>query len=103
MAGERTKSFIVYCKFVEDMETRRAPVREAHIKHFDAHTHLGLMVGGPILKPVDSSLDIWVTNDEEMIRNFVVEDPYYQAGLITEYWVREYMPVVGQLKDSFTR
>jgi uncharacterized protein YciI len=100
-AVRRSKTYVLTYKYVEDMEVRRVPVREKHLVHLNTHVPLGLLVGGALLHPIDGGLLVWKTDNEEQVRNFVIQDPYYKAGLISDYSIREYMAVVGQLKDDF--
>lgn len=98
----RLKSFLLTYKYVAGMETKRLPVRENHLKHAVAHEPLGLMLGGALQLPIDTGILLWKVENEDLVRNFVVRDPYFQAGLIESYSIREYVPVVGQLKDQLT-
>jgi uncharacterized protein YciI len=97
----RSKTYVLSYKYVEDMEVRRVPVREKHLAHANAHAPLGLLVGGALLHPIDAGILLWKTDNEELVRNFVIQDPYYKAGLISDYSIREFMAVVGQLNDAF--
>mmetsp|Transcript_1725 Transcript_1725/g.3678 ORF Transcript_1725/g.3678 Transcript_1725/m.3678 type:complete len:106 (+) Transcript_1725:598-915(+) len=98
----RSKCFVVTYKYCEDMATRRVPIRENHLKHANTHVPLGLMVGGALQLPIDAGIIIYKTENEEQVRNFVLQDPYFKHGLITDYSIREYLPVIGQLKDQFS-
>eukprot|EP00640_Fibrocapsa_japonica_P005291 CAMPEP_0113939924 /NCGR_PEP_ID=MMETSP1339-20121228/6144_1 /TAXON_ID=94617 /ORGANISM="Fibrocapsa japonica" /LENGTH=101 /DNA_ID=CAMNT_0000943569 /DNA_START=225 /DNA_END=530 /DNA_ORIENTATION=- /assembly_acc=CAM_ASM_000762 len=88
------KLFALSYKYVEDMEEKRAPVRAAHLDLIQKAAQEGkCKLGGAFINPVDSGFLLFET--EEQAREFVAADPYNEAGLITEWSVREYVAVCG--------
>lgn len=101
-AATRGKSFLVTCNFVVDMEERAIQLKKKHTAHINACLPQGLMFLGVHQMPADSYIMLWKSNDEELVRHLVLSDPYMLAGLYKDFSIREYEPVMGQLKNHMT-
>ncbi|KFM26483.1 hypothetical protein F751_2701 [Auxenochlorella protothecoides] len=87
---------VLQYKFVPDMETKRAPVRQAHLDYLkNLADEKKLAMGGALVEPLDSSLLIFRNISKEEVEKIAVEDPYTKGDLVAEWTVRRYMRVVG--------
>jgi uncharacterized protein YciI len=89
-----------YC--VPDMLQKRTPFLPLHAQHILSYLPRGLLSAGPTVDPYDGGIFIWSSAaSEEIIEQFVRTDPYFTAGLVTRYEVREFEVQGGALKPSF--
>ena len=80
------------------MEEKRGPYREEHLALLDKASANGdCLLGGALVNPLDRGVIIF--NSREAAERFVKEDSYVRGGLIKSWSVRDYMVVVGNLKD----
>ncbi len=80
---------------VPDHATRRTPYRPDHlalVKAFHADGRL-LMAGA--FDPIDGALLIFRGDSPAVAEEFVRQDPYVKAGLVTAWRVRAWTVVVG--------
>jgi uncharacterized protein len=90
------KTFVLFYEYVDNMIERRAPHRPAHMAHADKFVTRGeIVMGGPLVEPVDGAIFVFRTDDAVLVETFVKDDPYKNAGLIKAYRVKEWMLVTG--------
>jgi uncharacterized protein YciI len=83
--------------YVEDITTRRAPFREAHLGLLsDLHDSGALLMAGAVGEPVQGALLVFTADDRGIVEEFVAQDPYVREGLVTAWQVRPWTVVVGQ-------
>lgn len=83
--------------YVDDIATRRAPFREAHLRLArDLHDRGGLLMAGAVGDPIEGALLVFTTDDQAVVEEFVGQDPYVREGLVTAWRVRPWNVVVGQ-------
>jgi uncharacterized protein YciI len=72
--------------YVEDMNERRGPYREAHLDRIRIEKEAGrvLMAGG-VGDPINGGALAWRGATSDEIEAFVQGDPYLEAGLISSY------------------
>ncbi|KAK2076079.1 hypothetical protein QBZ16_001415 [Prototheca wickerhamii] len=88
---------LVY-KYVPDMINKRDVARNGHLEHFQAlAAKKKLAMGGAFLEPLDQGLLIFRDSTKEEVESYAQEDPYMKAGLITEWSVRKYAKVLGDV------
>lgn len=89
-------TFAVLYRYVPDMETRRAPHREAHLRWLKELADQGVvLVAGAFQDPVDSAVLIFRAADLHAVRRLLVDDPYAEANLITEVVARPIGLAIG--------
>lgn len=93
-----SKIFAVEYHYVTDRDEAMAEVRPSH-RAFNASLaeQDRLLAAGPYAGTHDA-LIIVRAEDETGALALLEEDPFHQAGFITERIVREYNPVIGILK-----
>ena len=80
--------------YVDDIVTKRAPFREAHLDHARAALEdERLVMAGAIGDPPHGALFVWEVR--EGIEEWVNADPYVQAGLVTAHRVEPWNVVIG--------
>ena len=83
--------------YVAGIATRRAPFREAHLRLVrDLHTRGALLMAGAVGDPIAGALLVFTSEDQEVVEEFVAQDPYVEEGLVTAWQIRPWNVVVGQ-------
>jgi uncharacterized protein YciI len=83
--------------YVDDVATRRAPFRDAHLGLLrDLHHRGALLMAGAVGDPIAGALLVFTGEDQSVVEEFVAQDPYVGAGLVTAWHVRPWNVVVGQ-------
>ena len=90
----------MYCvltyDYVDDMLTKRAPHREAHLAILrQLHQRGELLMAGALDNPLDGAVLIWRVDSVKPIEEFVASDPYVKKGLVTKWRIRNWNVVIG--------
>jgi|EP01040_Poterioochromonas_malhamensis_P008798 hypothetical protein len=92
-----SKKYILEYHYVENMVERRTPYRADHLANAERLLQDNILIaGGAFMPHADGALFIF-SSDYETVENFVQNDPYFKAGLIPKYSIREWNVVVGKL------
>jgi len=91
----RSKHYLLRYYYVEGMKEKREPVRPAHLKHISDHEGKGLLLAGACLDPIDTGVLVFDVSDRKLVEEFAESDPYFKNNLITDYEVRDFLPVGG--------
>lgn len=90
--------YILFYKTVENYTEKRTSYRAEHLKYAQAFQRDGrLILAGALADPVDGAALIFKGDSPEVAREFALNDPYVKNGLITEWEVREWTVVIGDL------
>ena len=82
--------------YVPDILEKRDPFRAEHIAGAKAAAEAGKVVlAGALQNPTDAGVFVFKDCDEAFVQNFVENDAYYKAGLVTKVTIRPWMIVVG--------
>jgi uncharacterized protein YciI len=89
--------YLLLYDLVDDYITRRAPLREAHLRLARAAHERGelLLAGALGNDTVDGAALVFTVEDGAVVERFAAEDPYVRAGLVTAWRVRPWNVVVG--------
>jgi uncharacterized protein YciI len=83
--------WIVTYEVVDDYVERREAIRERHLEVVRAAHDSGLLVmGGAFSEPVDGAVIIFESDDAKPIEDWIGNDPYVRAGLVTSWQVRKW-------------
>jgi len=94
--SEKLPMFLVTYSYVPDMENRRTPYRQDHLKWLQVEAEAGRMIfAGATGDPVDLAVLVVRGEDMHEVRRRMLEDPYSKAGLITAVTVRPFGLAVG--------
>lgn len=87
--------------YIEDIATRRAPFREAHLALVrQLHERGVLLMAGAVGDPIAGALFVFTAEEQAVVDDFVARDPYVREGLVTASQVRPWSVVVGQAKTG---
>ncbi len=82
--------------YADDIATRRAPFRDAHLALArDHHERGALLMAGAVGEPIEGAVLVFTTEDQSVVEEFVAQDPYVNEGLVTGWQVRPWNVVVG--------
>jgi uncharacterized protein YciI len=85
---------ILFYEYVEDMITRRAPHRDAHIAKIRAERDAGhIAMAGALGDPPHGAVIVFKGIDADAVEVFAATDPYVEAGLVTARRVEPYTVV----------
>lgn len=87
---------VLFYDYVDDILERRGPYREAHLAHAETAREAGtLRFLGALGDPVSGALGVFRAGVEE-IEEFVADDPYVKAGLVTAHRIEPWTVAVGE-------
>ncbi|MDQ3905417.1 MAG: YciI-like protein [Actinomycetota bacterium] len=87
-------SLLLY-DYVDNIEERRAPFREAHLTLArEMHERGVLLMAGALVEPLDGAILVFSTDDRSTVEDFVTRDPYVREGLVTSWRIRLWNVVV---------
>jgi uncharacterized protein len=94
------KLHVLFYEYVDDLLERRAPHREEHpdpIKHWHDEGRIGM--AGAVGDPPHAGLIVLREEDPDAAQaaaeEFVAEDPYHPAGLVTSWRVEPFLNVTA--------
>lgn len=90
----KTKYVLEYV-YVADILEKRTPYRPDHIALAERYCNEGTIVSGGPFTPPTGALFVFAAEGKETVEQFVKSDPYYNAGLITNYTIKEWNVVIG--------
>lgn len=91
------KKYLLEYQYVPNILELRTPYRAEHLANAEKLVNEGIIIaGGAYMPNVDGALFIF-HSDYDTVEQFVQNDPYYRAGLIPKYTIREWNIVVGKL------
>ena len=78
-------TFLLLYTYVPDMAQRRGPHREAHLANIAAEKQAGrVILAGALGSPPTGGAIVFQGVAPAHIEKFIAEDPYVEAGLVTE-------------------
>jgi uncharacterized protein YciI len=81
--------YMLLYDYVEDMLERRTPHRDAHLAHVKAQRDAGhIVLAGPLGDPPTGAALAFRDIGPDSIEEFVNDDPYVKAGLVTDWRVQ---------------
>jgi hypothetical protein len=82
---------------VEDFVTKRAPLRDEHLRLVRAaHARGEIVLAGALGDPPDGALLVFRAESPAVPEEFARGDPYVTNGLVIEWQIRPWTVVVGQ-------
>lgn len=78
--------FLLMYEYVEDILERRAPYRDAHLANLQRLKDEGrVLMAGALGDPVTGAAIVFSPCTAAEVGEYVLRDPYYEAGLITDW------------------
>jgi uncharacterized protein YciI len=88
--------FLLFYDYVPDILERRAPHRDAHLEHARLWCEEGrLVLAGALGDPPYGAAIVLRVSGTEEVSEFVRDDPYDHAGLVTDWRVEPWSVVVS--------
>jgi len=92
------KHYLLFYTTAPDYLTRRPHYRDAHLAAAWAAVERGeLVLGGALADPIDGAVLLFQAESAAVASDFARADPYVREGLVTDWHVREWNTVVGDL------
>lgn len=88
--------YALFYQTVDNYIERRKPFREEHLaiaKKF--HSEGKLILGGALQDPTDSALLIFKGETQDVVNQFIENDPYVKNGLIVNWQIRPWAVAIG--------
>jgi uncharacterized protein YciI len=93
-----SSAYVVQYTYVPDILDRRQPHRAEHLGRItEAAAEGGCLLSGALADPVDGAVLVFRAESRAEVEEWVRADPYYTAGLITDFLIREITLVVPAL------
>ena len=80
-----------YC---EDVLTKRAPYREAHLVGLAQQKSAGILVTIGPTQDLTKVFGIYEATDAQQVHQLVESDPYWVNGIWTEYQIKEWIQAI---------
>lgn len=91
------KHYMLFYQTVPDHAERRVPHRATHLKMaWDAHERGELVMGGGLTEGPAGAMLLFRGDSPRVAEAFAEGDPYVTEGLVTKWWVSEWLTVVGK-------
>lgn len=91
--------YILSYKTVKNYLEERPKYRAEHLLLAKEYAENGqLVLAGALDNPADEALLVFMSESDEVARNFAENDPYVQNGLIEEWTVRKWNVVVNSME-----
>lgn len=88
--------YLLFYDVVPDYLERRVALRSAHLAYGQRAVERGeLVLGGALAAPADAAILLFRGDSSAGAEAFAKGDPYVTAGLVRNWWVREWTTVVG--------
>jgi uncharacterized protein YciI len=95
--SEEVKTYLLEYTYVADIAEKRGPYRPGHLALATKYLEAGsIKYGGAYTPNLEGALFVFKST-KSTIEEFVKEDPYYTAGLVPTYSIKEWGVAVGEL------
>lgn len=93
-AGE-LKRFALEYVYVSDILEKRGPYRAKHLELLENLVKEGKLLGAGPYSPPTGGLFLFRDETSASAEQFVADDPYVSAGLVTSHTIKEWTKVLG--------
>lgn len=83
--------YVMWGSYCENVLEQRAPYRQAHLDGLAQQKESGMLVTIGPTADLTQVFAIYDAPDEATVRQLVEADPYWQNGIWTEYFVKEWI------------
>ena len=98
------KHFLLFYQTAPDYMERRPQVRGEHLRvAWEAFERGEIVVAGALADPPDGAVLMFAGEDSSAAENFARKDPYVLNGLISNWYVREWTTVIGDIAATPVR
>jgi uncharacterized protein YciI len=90
--------YLMFYEFCADYLERRGAWRNQHLAlAWEAQQRGELVLAGALAEPADGAILVFQGDSAEVAERFARADPYVTNGLVTQWQVRPWTTVVGDL------
>ncbi len=90
--------YLLFYDVASDYVDRRAAFRSEHLAlAWAAHSRGELVLAGALADPVDGAVLLFQGDSPAAAEAFAAADPYVNHGLVTQWRVRKWTTVVGEM------
>jgi uncharacterized protein YciI len=83
--------YLLLYDYVEDMADRRGPHREVHLRRIRAEQDEGrIVMAGALGDPPHGAAIVFKGATRDEIEQFVSDDPYVEAELVTKWYIERW-------------
>lgn len=83
--------YILFGNYCEDALLKRTPYREAHLAGLTKQKQDGVLITLGPTKDNSQVFGIYDAQNETIVKNLVESDPYWQNGIWTDYFIKEWI------------
>jgi uncharacterized protein YciI len=92
--------YLLSYDLVDDYITRRAPLRDQHLRLArEAHARGEIVLAGAFTDPADAAALVFRASDQSVVEDFVRNDSYVLNGLVKQWKIRVWNVVIGDQKS----
>jgi hypothetical protein len=93
--------YLMFYEYAPDYLDRRGEFRREHLGlAWESQERGELILGGALAEPADGAVLLFQCDTPDVAERFAAADPYVKNGLVTNYRVRAWTTVVGQLATT---
>lgn len=83
--------YILWGSYCEDALLKRTPYRQQHLDGLKQQKDSGVLITLGPTKDNTKVFGIYEAENENIVKNLIESDPYWQNGIWTEYEVKEWI------------
>lgn len=83
--------YILFGSYCDNALEKRTPYRQAHLEGLGKQKAQGILVTLGPTKDNSKVFGIYEAENEEIVKNLVESDPYWQNGIWTDYEIKEWI------------
>ncbi|MBD2159090.1 MAG: YciI family protein [Limnothrix sp.] len=83
--------YILFGSYCEDALEKRTPYRQAHLDGLAKQKAEGILITLGPTKDNSKVFGIYEADSEEIVRQLIEADPYWENGIWTEYEIKEWI------------
>lgn len=83
--------YILFGSYCDNALEKRTPYRQAHLEGLSKQKAQGILITLGPTKDNSKVFGIYEAENEEIVKNLVESDPYWQNGIWTDYEIKEWI------------
>lgn len=83
--------YILFGSYCENALEKRTPYRQAHLEGLAQQKEKGILITLGPTKDNTKVFGIYEAENEEIVKNLIESDPYWQNGIWTDYELKEWI------------
>ncbi|MGI0479629.1 YciI family protein [Geminocystis sp. CENA526] len=83
--------YILFGSYCDNALEKRTPYRQAHLEGLGKQKEEGILITLGPTKDNTKVFGIYEAENEEIVKNLIESDPYWQNGIWTDYEIKEWI------------